>query len=95
MDRSSSGNEIPNVYIDGVNQSLTTVVSGNHTVKEIINIIKHKIPNLKIAFVEHKIMNQLSYEVSNQKTLNTGFIYNGNIRQGVNDTLKVLHNQLN
>jgi len=31
MDRSSSGNEIPNVYIDGVNQSLTTVVSGNHT----------------------------------------------------------------
>ena len=76
-------------------KGIYNVVSGNHTVKEIINIIKHKIPNLKIAFVEHKIMNQLSYEVSNQKTLNTGFIYNGNIRQEINDTLKVLHNQLN
>src|SRR3990167_8843759 len=71
------------------------VVSGNHTVKEIINIIKQKIPDLKIALVEHRIMNQLSYEVSNQKTLNTEFTYDGNIMREIDDTLKILHNQLN
>ena len=76
-------------------KGIYNVVSGNHTVKEIINIIKQKIPDLKIAFVEHRIMNQLSYEVSNQKTLNTEFTYDGNIMREIDDTLKILYNQLN
>ncbi len=49
------------------------VLTANMTVKEIINIIKKYRPTLKIDFVKNKIMNQLSYEVSNEKFKNTKF----------------------
>ena len=38
-------------------------VSGNFTVNKIVDIIKLKNKNTKIKFVDHKIMNQLSYNV--------------------------------
>ena len=43
------------------------VLSGNFTVKQIIEMIKKYKKNVKIKFVNTAIMNQLSYHVSNRK----------------------------
>lgn len=73
---------------------LYNIVSGNHTVREVINSIEKTIPKIQIEFVKNKIMNQLSYEVCNKKIMNTGFKFNGNINQEIVETLKLLSNQL-
>jgi hypothetical protein len=36
-------------------------------------------------------MNQLSYNVSNEKFRKTGFKFVGDLRKGIVDTIKVLH----
>ena len=49
------------------NNDVYNVLSGNFTVKQIINIIKKFRKKIKIKFVKSKIMNQLSYTISNDK----------------------------
>lgn len=68
------------------------VLTENLTVKDVINTIKKYVPNLEINFVKHKIMNQLSYEVSTEKIKETGFVYVGNIDSGVKNTISILKN---
>ncbi|EQA61020.1 SDR family oxidoreductase [Leptospira alexanderi] len=51
---------------DGEIYNILTV---NATVRHIVELIQKYVPSLKIEFVENKIMNQLSYEVSNRKAL--------------------------
>ena len=55
------------------------VLSLNSTVNDIIESIKKFIPDVRIEFVESKIMNQLSYHVSNKKFSDTGFKFDGNL----------------
>lgn len=55
------------------------VLSINATVNEIIEEIKSKIPDIKINFVDSKIMNQLSYVVSNKKFSDSGFKFKGTL----------------
>ena len=74
------------------NGKIYNVVTGNYTVKQVINIIRQSIPNIKIKFIEHEIMNQLSYEVLNTNLLDIGFNCNGDIRKGILDTLSLLNN---
>ena len=62
---------------------------------EIIEVIKDFIPSLEISFVENEIMNQLSYEVSNQKIKNKGFEFNGNLNKGIGTTINLLRNSNN
>ena len=47
--------------------STYNALSGNYTVRQIINFIKKYKKNLKIKFVKSKIMNQLSYFVDDSK----------------------------
>lgn len=68
------------------------ILSGNHTVRDIINSIKNHINTVEISFVENKIMNQLSYEVSNEKFKNIGFSFFGNINNGIGNTINLLKN---
>ncbi|HUX55755.1 MAG TPA: SDR family oxidoreductase, partial [Bacteroidales bacterium] len=49
------------------NNTVYNVLSINVTVNEIIEEIKKYVPDLGINFVDSKIMNQLSYTVSNEK----------------------------
>ncbi|MDC0193251.1 SDR family oxidoreductase [Pelagibacteraceae bacterium] len=66
------------------------VLTNNHSVKDIIKEIKKNIKNTKISYVNNKIMNQLSYEVLNNKFIGKGFKFNGSLKKSVKKTLKLL-----
>lgn len=67
------------------------VLTENYTVKEIITAIQEATPkNCDIDLVDSKIMNQLSYEVSNNKFTLTGFRFQGKLHDDVRDTMNLL-----
>ena len=66
------------------------VVTLNATVREVVDSIKTFIPDLKIDFVDSRIMNQLSYEVLNTRLDEQGFIFKGDLEQGIKDTISLL-----
>lgn len=68
------------------------VVTNNETVRTITDEIKKVIPEVELSFVDSKIMNQLSYNVSSDKFRNSGFAFNGDIADGISETLKLLQN---
>ena len=63
------------------------VLTINATVRNIVETIKLTVPSLKIKYVEKSIMNQLSYEVLNEKFKSKGFQVVGNLQAGISDTL--------
>ena len=75
--------------------SVYNILTANHTVNEIITIIKKTYNDLKIELVKAPIMNQLSYEVLDNKIKNKGFMTNGSIENAINETLKLLGNRKN
>ena len=64
-------------------------LSKNLTVKHDITMIKKYKKNVKIKFVNSKIMNQLSYHVDNNKLNNLGLKLNAKIEQDIKETLKI------
>jgi nucleoside-diphosphate-sugar epimerase len=68
------------------------IVTGNHTVRDVLNVIQNHISEINISYVPHKIMNQLSYEVSAQRFKNKGFAFSGSLHQGIADTINLLRN---
>jgi UDP-glucose 4-epimerase len=66
------------------------VLTTNSTVHSIIEIIKKVIPDVQVIFQDSPIMNQLSYEVCNQKFLRHGFEYVGDLSRGIHQTLHML-----
>ena len=68
------------------------IVTSNFTVKNITDLIRKYIPDIQISFVDSPIMNQLSYEVSCEKSQALGLIYNDNIEESVQKTLLKLRN---
>ena len=67
-------------------------VTANHTVGEVVEAIRRHVPSLEVAFVDEKIMNQLSYEVDNSRLRAAGFAFAGSLAQGIADTLALLRN---
>lgn len=65
-------------------------LSGNFTVKQIINKIKKYKKNTKISFVTSTIMNQLSYHVDKKKLNEKGLKLNADITDDIKDTLSLL-----
>ena len=68
------------------------VVSENSTVRDVVDAIKLQIPTLEVSFVDHKIMNQLSYEVLNTRMEKLGFQSKNSLREGISETIKILEN---
>jgi UDP-glucose 4-epimerase len=77
---------IKNKIYDG---QVYNVLTGNYTVKDIINNIKKYRKKLQFIYVYNKIMNQLSYQVSAEKIKNKGFKFTGNLNKGIRDTLSL------
>ena len=71
-------------------KNIYNVLSENLSVKEIISLIKEHIGEVKINFVDSKIMNQLSYDVSNEKFKNLGFAYSKSLNEEIFETLSNL-----
>jgi nucleoside-diphosphate-sugar epimerase len=68
------------------------VLTINATVNDIIDKIKGQISDVKIEFVDTKIMNQLSYIVANEGFKKIGFKFEGSLDCGVSDTIKLIQN---
>jgi len=67
------------------------VLTHNTTVCDVINIIEEFVPNLEINFIDNKIMNRLSYDVSNELFVNKGFVFHGELRRGIKETIDLIH----
>ncbi|MEC8218016.1 MAG: SDR family oxidoreductase [Pseudomonadota bacterium] len=69
--------------------NIYNVLTENLTVKHVVDEIQKHVPKLQIEFVDSEIMNQLSYDVSNEKFVKTGFDFKGNISKAIKDTLEL------
>ena len=65
-------------------------VSENLSVTQIIKIIKKHKKNLKIKFVNTKILNQKSYVVIPDAIVSKGFKFSGKVKDEINKTIKIL-----
>jgi UDP-glucose 4-epimerase len=72
------------------NGKVYNVLTENLTVDSIIQYIQKYVPDLNIQYVVTEIMNQLSYEVSNQKFRKEGFKFVGSIKADISATIKLL-----
>jgi UDP-glucose 4-epimerase len=66
------------------------VLTANLTVRDIVDLIRQKIGDVEVRFVESPIMNQLSYEVSNHRFKERGFQFAGNLERGIGETIELL-----
>ncbi|CAN4273524.1 WcaG Nucleoside-diphosphate-sugar epimerases [Methylophilaceae bacterium] len=66
------------------------VLSHNATVRQVVDTIREFVPDLQVSFVDNKIMNQLSYEVSSQRFISEGFTFTGDLRRGIGETISLL-----
>ena len=62
----------------------------NATVRQIVDTIREFVPDLEVSFVDNRIMNQLSYEVSCQRFRDQGFVFAGDLRRGIGQTISIL-----
>ena len=67
------------------------VLTDNLTVNDIVQYISKYISNVQIKYVDTEIMNQLSYEVSNQRIKEQGFKFDGNIQENIAETIEILN----
>lgn len=67
------------------------IVSLNATVLDIIKVIK-RFKRIKMIFVNHKIMNQLSYEVSVKKINDKGLFLKDDLNIHISNTIKKFSN---
>ncbi|NQU17105.1 MAG: SDR family oxidoreductase [Candidatus Saganbacteria bacterium] len=75
---------------DLFDRRIYNVLTTNTTVKDILDIISNHISKFSIQYVDTKIMNQLSYHVSNKRFCDQGFGFVGDIKQGIEDTINLL-----
>ena len=83
---------IKNNIFDG---QIYNILTTNSTVREVVNTIKLYVPRLEIEFVDNRIMNQLSYEVLSSRFESKGFVFSGNLRRGIKETIDLLKNSNN
>jgi len=74
------------------NGEIYNVLTHNLTVRDVVDVIREWVPDLKIDFVNHEIMNQLSYSVSCEKFKSLGFAFRGDVRRGIGQTIGLLRN---
>ena len=78
---------IENNIFDG---RIYNVLTQNHTVRHVIDIIREFVPSLEVQFVDTKIMNQLSYNVLCDRFKSKGFIFSGDLKRGIKETILLL-----
>lgn len=75
---------------DIFDNEIYNVLTKNLTVKDIVDSIRKNITNIDINFVETEIMNQLSYDVSNEKFKKLGFKFTGDQDTSIKQTIDLL-----
>jgi UDP-glucose 4-epimerase len=96
LDLKDASNAFAHVIVNNIfDGEIYNVLTLNATVRQIVDSIKRNIKDLNIEYVDNKIMNQLSYEVTNTKFKNTGFNFEGNLDRSIDNTLNLLKNSNN
>ena len=73
-----------------ISREIYNLVSKNLSVKQILELIREK-KKIRIKFINSKIMNQLSYKVSNEKIKKIGFRPKNNIKKEIIKTLNLFN----
>lgn len=71
-------------------EPLYNIVTLNATVQEILNEIEPLVESLDVQLTDSPIMNQLSYEVSSESFLNSGFTFEGDLSFGISGAVELL-----
>jgi len=75
---------------DLFNGQIYNILTTNATVREIVENIREFVPDLEVSLVDARIMNQLSYTVSDEKFRSLGFQTTGDLRQQLKDSIAML-----
>lgn len=75
---------------DMFNGEIYNVLTGNFTVEQIVGAIRTVLPDVRVDLVESPIMTELSYEVDDSKIRAAGFVPRGDLREGIEATLRQL-----
>ena len=75
-----------------IDNNIYNILSGNFTVKQIIQMIKQYKKKISVKFVKTEIMNQLSYHVESKKIKNKGLKLNASIKFDIKETLDLFKN---
>jgi nucleoside-diphosphate-sugar epimerase len=67
------------------------VLTINATVRQVVDTIREFVPDVRVSLVEHQIMNQLSYTVSNSRFTSLGFHFEGDLRLRVSESIDLFH----
>lgn len=78
---------IANDLFDG---NVYNILTENLTVNDIINSIRKHVNDLEIKYVDTQIMNQLSYDVSNRRFSEKGFLPKGSLARSIEETITLL-----
>ena len=68
---------------DLFDRGIYNIVTVNATVRDIVDHIRKVAPTVEFELVDAPIMNQLSYEVSNDKSRRAGLSYDGDLAAGI------------
>ncbi len=80
---------IKNDLFDG---RIYNVLTENLRVCDLVETLKGYIPDLKIDYVDSRIMNQLSYKVLNERFKSKGFVSSGSLKRGIGEIIDLLKN---
>ena len=75
---------------DLFDQRIYNVLTTNASVRRIVEIIAACVPDVKVQYVDTPIMNQLSYNVLNDRFTELGFEFKGSLEQGIAETIHLL-----
>lgn len=78
------------LHNDHFDEQIYNILTHNTTVRHVVDVIKEYAPDLEVSFVDNKIMNDYSYEVSCQRIITKGFTFAGDLRGGIGDTISRL-----
>jgi len=65
------------------------VVTLNATVGQIVEAIAAQVAKVRIEYVDSPIMNQLSYQVANDRFAGLGFDFRGRLQDGIGETVRL------
>ena len=66
------------------------VLTHNATVHQVVDTVREFVPDLQVNFVDSQIMNQLSYTVLCERFMAEGFVFSGDLRRGIGETIGLL-----
>jgi len=78
------------IHKDLFDGRIYNVLTHNTTVRQVVDTVREFVPDLQVSFVDSKIMNQLSYEVSCERFISEGFAFAGDLRRGIGETIGLL-----